>query len=126
MRRGLVRKKCDKGLVASGRCLACGAPRETHGHRWYGCSALLDSSRHPQEPPAAICRTRERLGQLALETAQEDPYEALPLAYVIPLKLPPAETPPMCPDFVYQRGGSAVPRGGRLYIDGGGFAMDVL
>eukprot|EP00959_Pyramimonas_sp_CCMP1952_P257299 5375727-Pyramimonas_sp.AAC.1 len=54
----------------------------------------------------------------------EDPHEALRLAYAIPLMPPPAETPPMCPEFVHHWGDRELPWGGRLYIDGGGFGMD--
>ncbi|CAK0876607.1 unnamed protein product, partial [Prorocentrum cordatum] len=65
------------------------------------CPALLDPALYETEPPEAIVETRERLDQQALESALAEPHEALRLADAIPLKPPPAETPPMCPDFVH-------------------------
>eukprot|EP00959_Pyramimonas_sp_CCMP1952_P285311 5965663-Pyramimonas_sp.AAC.1 len=56
----------------------------------------------------------------------EEPHEALRFAYAIPLMPPPAETPPMCPDFVHHWGVPELPWGGLLYLDGGGFGMDTL
>ncbi|CAK0882019.1 unnamed protein product [Prorocentrum cordatum] len=63
-------KKYEKRLIDCGKCLACGAERETNAHRLYKCPALLDPALHESAPSEAILKARERLDRLAWESAQ--------------------------------------------------------